>query len=89
MIIDIIVWLLIGLIAGWLASVVMKTNHQQGTIADIVLGIIGAVVGGYLLSFLNLPGASGLSLYSILVAVLGAIVVIVIGRVLYRAFNNA
>ena len=89
MIIDIIVWLLIGLIAGWLASVIMKTNPQQGTLADIVLGIIGAVVGGYLLSFFDLPGASGLSLYSILVAVFGAIVVIAVGRMLYRAFNNA
>ena len=89
MIVDIIVWLLIGLIAGWLASVLMKTNAQQGVLADIVLGIIGAVVGGYLLSFLDLPGASGLSLYSILVAVLGAIVVIAVGRMLYRAFNNA
>ena len=47
-------WLLIGLIAGWLASLVMGTNSRQGMITDIVLGVLGAVVGGYVFSILCL-----------------------------------
>lgn len=71
-----------GAIAGWLASIAMKTNASQGTLGDIVLGIVGAFVGGFVMSFFGEPGVTGFNLYSTVVAVLGAMLVIWLGRML-------
>lgn len=79
---NILLWLLLGLIAGWLASVVMKTDNRQGPIGDIIMGVIGAVVGGFVFSFFGAQGVTGFDLYSILVATLGAIILIWIGRMI-------
>lgn len=76
----IILWIIFGGIAGWIASVMMKTDSSQGTVMDVVMGIIGAVVGGFLMGFIGQSGVSGFNLYSLIVAVIGAIVVIFIGR---------
>ena len=73
----IIAWLILGLIAGFIASKVVNKSGQ-GVILDIVLGIVGAVVGGFLFSALGHSAVTGLNLYSILVAIIGAIVVLVI-----------
>lgn len=78
----IILWIVLGLIAGWIASVVMKTDATQGPITDMVLGIVGAVVGGFVLNFFGQNGVTGFNIYSIFVATLGAIVVIWLGRML-------
>lgn len=77
---DIILFMVLGLIAGWLASVVMGTNSSQGFFLDIALGIVGAIVGGFIMSLLGQPGVTGLDLYSVLVASVGAIALIWIGR---------
>ena len=70
-------WIVLGLIAGFIASkIVNKTG--EGVLMDIVLGIIGAVVGGWLFNTFGHVGVTGVNLYSILVAVVGAIVVLVI-----------
>jgi uncharacterized membrane protein YeaQ/YmgE (transglycosylase-associated protein family) len=70
-------WIVLGLIAGFIASkIVNKTG--EGVIMDIVLGIVGAVVGGWLFNTFGHIGVTGVNLYSILVAVVGAIVVLVI-----------
>ena len=66
-------WLIIGAIAGWLASIVMKSNGRQGLLMDIVVGIVGAFIGGLLFNLFGLSGVSGFSLYSLLVAVIGAL----------------
>ena len=58
----------------------MKTDSGQGTITDIVLGIIGAVVGGFLMELVGQSGVTGFNLYSLIVAVIGAVIVIYIGR---------
>jgi uncharacterized membrane protein YeaQ/YmgE (transglycosylase-associated protein family) len=71
-----------GAVAGWLASVIMKTNESQGTMGDIILGIIGAIAGGFVMNLFGAQGVNGFNLYSLLVAVLGSIVVIYIGRAL-------
>lgn len=76
-----ILWIIFGAIAGWIASLVMKTNSSQGTVADIVLGIIGAVVGGFLMGLVGQSGVTGFNIYSLAVAVIGAIVVIYVGRI--------
>ena len=72
---SIIGWLILGLIAGFIASkIVNKTG--EGVVLDIVLGIIGAVVGGLLFSFVGAAPVTGLNIYSMVVAVVGAIVVL-------------
>ncbi len=76
----IILWIIFGAIAGWVASLIMKTDAQQGMILNIVIGIVGAVLGGWLMSFLGYGGVSGFNLYSFLVAVLGSVVLIAIVR---------
>lgn len=79
---NILLWLLLGLIAGWLASVVMGSSSQQGMFMDIALGIVGAFVGGFLMNFLGQTGVTGFNIYSLVVATLGAIALIWLGRVL-------
>ena len=74
---SIIGWILLGLIAGFIGSkIVNKTG--EGVILDIVLGIVGGVVGGFLFSLIGAQGVTGFNLYSMFVAVIGAIVVLVI-----------
>jgi uncharacterized membrane protein YeaQ/YmgE (transglycosylase-associated protein family) len=78
-----IAWLILGLIAGFIGSkLVNKTG--SGLFLDIILGIIGAIVGGWLFSFFGLHGVTGLNLYSLLVAVVGAVLVIVIYHAIVR-----
>jgi uncharacterized membrane protein YeaQ/YmgE (transglycosylase-associated protein family) len=73
---SIIGWLILGLIAGFIASkIINKTG--EGIILDIVLGIVGAVVGGFLFSLVGAAPVTGLNVYSLIVAVIGAIVVLV------------
>ena len=74
---SIIGWIVLGLIAGFVASkVVNKTG--EGLVLDIVLGIVGAVVGGWLFAQFGAAGVTGFNLYSMLVAIIGAIVVLVV-----------
>ena len=74
---SIIGWLVLGLIAGFIASkVVNKTG--EGLILDIVLGIVGAVVGGFLFTQFGATGVTGFNFYSMFVAVIGAVVVLVV-----------
>jgi uncharacterized membrane protein YeaQ/YmgE (transglycosylase-associated protein family) len=73
----IIAWLVIGLIAGFIASKIV--NHTgSGIIMDIVLGVIGAFVGGFIFNFFGHSGVTGFNLYSMLVAIVGAVVVLFI-----------
>lgn len=74
----ILAWLIVGGVAGWLASMVMKTNAQQGTLADIAVGIVGAFVGGALLPLVGFEGASftGFNIPSLLTSFVGALVLI-------------
>lgn len=80
-----LLWILFGAIAGWVASVVMKTNASQGMLMDIIMGIIGALVGGWLFNQFGQPGVTGFNLYSFLVAIIGACVVIFIGRLFTKS----
>jgi uncharacterized membrane protein YeaQ/YmgE (transglycosylase-associated protein family) len=76
---SIIAWIVLGLIAGWLAGVLVR-GQGYGVVGDIILGIVGALVGGWITSVLLGVDVSGFNLQSLLIAVLGAIVIIVIGR---------
>jgi uncharacterized membrane protein YeaQ/YmgE (transglycosylase-associated protein family) len=73
-------WIILGLVAGWLAGMVMGGGY--GLLGDIVLGILGAIVGGFLSSALLGIDVTGFNVTSILIAVLGAIVVIGLARAL-------
>ncbi len=75
---DIIVWIVLGGIAGWAASLVAKTDSQQGIVGNIVVGIMGALFGGFIMNLLGHGGVSGINFYSLMVAVLGSIVVLYI-----------
>ncbi|HEY5289346.1 MAG TPA: GlsB/YeaQ/YmgE family stress response membrane protein [Caulobacteraceae bacterium] len=79
----IISWLILGLIAGFIASkIVNKTG--SGLIMDIVLGVVGAFVGGWIFSFFGHTGVTGLNLYSLFVALVGAVVVVLAYHFLVR-----
>jgi uncharacterized membrane protein YeaQ/YmgE (transglycosylase-associated protein family) len=73
---DIIIWIIFGALAGWLGSIIMNTNAQQGPLMNIVVGIIGALIGGFLMNTFGQPGVTGFNIYSLLVAILGAIVLL-------------
>jgi uncharacterized membrane protein YeaQ/YmgE (transglycosylase-associated protein family) len=78
-----IAWIVLGLIAGFIASKIVNKSGE-GMILDIILGIVGAVVGGYLFQTFGMTGVTGVNLYSILVAVVGAIVFLVIYHAIFR-----
>jgi uncharacterized membrane protein YeaQ/YmgE (transglycosylase-associated protein family) len=83
---NIIVWLIIGAVAGWLASMVMKTNRQQGLMMDIIVGVIGGFLGGFVLRALNIGGAvDGLNIGSLVTAFIGAVILLGLLRVISRA----
>lgn len=70
---NILLWIILGGIAGWIASKIMDRDAQMGMVANIVVGIVGAFIGGLLFNLFGLSGVSGFSLYSLLVAVIGAL----------------
>ncbi|MBN9258152.1 MULTISPECIES: GlsB/YeaQ/YmgE family stress response membrane protein [unclassified Mesorhizobium] len=72
---SIISWIILGVVAGFLGSKIVNKSGQ-GIVLDIVLGIVGAVVGGLIFSAFGAAGVTGLNLYSLLVAVVGAVVVL-------------
>jgi uncharacterized membrane protein YeaQ/YmgE (transglycosylase-associated protein family) len=78
-----IAWIVLGLIAGFIASKIVNKSGE-GMILDIILGIVGAVIGGYLFQTFGMAGVTGVNLYSILVAVVGAIVFLIIYHALFR-----
>lgn len=77
---NILLWIILGAAAGWLADLIMASS--RGVVEDIVLGVIGAFVGGFIMESFGQPGVTGFNLYSLIVAVLGAVVLISLGRVI-------
>jgi uncharacterized membrane protein YeaQ/YmgE (transglycosylase-associated protein family) len=78
-----IAWIVLGLVAGFIASKIVNKSGE-GMILDILLGVVGAVLGGWLFQTFGMTGVTGLNLYSILVAVVGAIVFLVIYHAVFR-----
>jgi uncharacterized membrane protein YeaQ/YmgE (transglycosylase-associated protein family) len=79
----IIAWIIVGLIAGFIASKIVNKSGE-GFFRDVILGIIGAMVGGWLFTALGANGVTGFNLYSIFVAVIGAIIVLVVYHAIFR-----
>lgn len=80
----VLLWIVFGAIVGWIASLIMRTNATQGVLMDIIVGILGAVIGGFVMNFFGQPGVTGFNVWSTVVSVIGAILLIGIVRAFQR-----
>lgn len=81
---SIVAWIVLGLVAGFIASKLV--NHTgEGFFLDIVLGVVGAVIGGWLFSAFGMHGVTGFNVYSLIVAVVGAVVLLLVAHAIRRA----
>jgi len=71
-----LLWIVFGGIVGWVASLIMKTDGQQGIFLNIVVGIIGSIIGAVIMGLLGQGPVGGFNLYNFLVALLGSVVLI-------------
>jgi uncharacterized membrane protein YeaQ/YmgE (transglycosylase-associated protein family) len=78
----IILWIIFGAIVGWVASMVM--DSKGGLFVDVAVGIVGAVIGGFVMGFFGDTGVNGFTLYSFLVALLGACILLAVVKILRR-----
>jgi len=79
-------WIIFGALAGWIASMIMGRNRQMGALANIIVGIIGAFLGGWIMTnFFGAQGVTGFNLPSMLVAIVGAVVLLLIVGLFRRA----
>ena len=81
---SIIGWIVLGGVAGWLASIIMKRNSQMGLIANVIAGIVGAMVGGWVFSLFGGAGVTGFNLPSLVVAFVGAVIVLAVVNLIFR-----
>ena len=78
-----VAWIVLGLVAGFIGSKLV--NHTgEGLIRDVLLGVVGAIVGGYLFNLFGASGVTGLNLYSVLVAVVGSVVFLIVYHTIFR-----
>jgi uncharacterized membrane protein YeaQ/YmgE (transglycosylase-associated protein family) len=80
----ILAWLVVGLIAGFLARYAVPGEGPGGILGDLIVGIIGAIIGGWVFNFFGHMGATGINLYSIIVAFIGAVILLLILRMFTR-----
>ncbi len=76
---SIVIWIIVGAIGGWLASLVVH-GSGLGLVGDIVVGIVGGLIGGFIVSLFGASGVTGLNIWSIIVAFIGAVVLLLIVR---------
>lgn len=84
---DIIAWIIMGALVGWIASMIMGTNARQGGLANIVVGIVGAFIGGFVMHLFDKSGANAADAFSwrsFFVALLGAVILLFILRLFNR-----
>lgn len=79
-----LIYILFGGIVGWVASMLMKTDAEQGLLLNIIVGIVGSALGSYLVGFFGYGGVSGINIQSFIVALIGAVVLIAIVKALRR-----
>lgn len=80
----IISWIILGALAGWIASKMMNTDAAMGAVANIFVGVIGALIGGFVMGLFNKAGAYKLNIYSLFVALLGSIILLAIVKAVSR-----
>lgn len=81
---EILLWIVFGALVGWIASMIMGTNAQQGALLNIIVGIIGAVIGGWIMRSFGQEGVEGFSIYSFVVALIGACILIGLVKLVRR-----
>ena len=84
---NIIIWLIVGGIVGWLASLIMRTDAQQGIILNVIVGIVGAFLGGWLGNMLGISGANindGFSVTGFIISLIGAVILLAIVNLFRR-----
>lgn len=81
---NIILWIVFGALVGWVASKLMSTDAEQGVIANVIVGIAGAFVGGYLMQVIDKSGVDGFNIKSFIVALIGAVVLLAV----YKAIRG-
>jgi len=80
--VSLVAWIVVGLIAGWLAKMISPGPERGGLMMTLIIGVIGALVGGALFNYFGRSGATGITLYSILVATVGAVVFLWVWKML-------
>jgi uncharacterized membrane protein YeaQ/YmgE (transglycosylase-associated protein family) len=85
MLVNLILWIILGGVAGWIASMIMNRDAQMGAVANIIVGIVGAIVGGFLFNLVGLAGDTGFNLWTLLVAIIGAVALLFLVGVVQRA----
>lgn len=75
----ILAWIILGAVSGWIASIIMKKNDSMGAVANIITGIVGAFIGGIVFNLIGAQKVTGLNLYSVIVSVVGACILLWIG----------
>ena len=78
MLINLILWIIFGALAGWIASKIMNTDAEQGAVGNIVVGIVGAIIGGWLARALTNNDVTGFNLASLIIAIIGAVILLAI-----------
>lgn len=81
---SLLIYIIFGGIVGWAASLIMKTDAQQGIIVNVIVGVVGAVIGSWLAGFFGFGGVSGFNLPSFVVALIGAVVLIAVVKAVRR-----
>jgi uncharacterized membrane protein YeaQ/YmgE (transglycosylase-associated protein family) len=85
MLVNILLWVVLGAVAGWIASMIMGRDAQMGAVANIIVGILGALIGGFLFNLVGLAGDTGFNLWTLVVAIVGAIVLLFVVGLVRRA----
>lgn len=73
-----IAWLILGALSGWIASMIMKKDSEMGAFANIIVGIVGAFIGGFVFNLIGASGVTGFNIWSVIVAVIGACILLLI-----------
>lgn len=77
-------WIILGGVAGWIASIMTKNNRQMGILANIIVGILGAFAGSFILNLAGVAGMTGFNFYTFLVAIGGAVILLFLYNMLRR-----
>lgn len=81
---NILIWIIFGALVGWIASKIMNTDNEQGPITNIIVGVVGAFIGGFVMQSTGGSGVTGFNLSSLLVALLGSVVLLAVYKVVAK-----
>ena len=78
----ILLWIIFGALAGWITSMIVRSDTHQGLLGDLVLGVLGAIAGGFIMNMLGQPGITGFNAYSLVVAIVGSVILVSVKRMI-------